>query len=45
MRGFGNPQADQWTCSLIMQRGQFRPATDAAGRPVSAWFGYRQADR
>jgi protein TonB len=44
MRGFGNPQADQWTCSLVMQRGQFRPALDAAGRPVSAWFGYRQAD-
>lgn len=44
MRGFGNPQADQWTCSLIMQRGQFRPALDSAGRPVSAWFGYRQAD-
>lgn len=44
MRGFGNPEADQWTCSLIMQRGQFRPALDSAGRPVSAWFGYRQAD-
>jgi protein TonB len=44
MRGFGNPDADQWTCSLIMQRGQFRPALDSAGRPVSAWFGYRQAD-
>jgi len=44
MRGFGNREADQWTCSLIMQRGQFRPALDAAGRPVSAWFGYRQAD-
>jgi protein TonB len=44
MRGFGNPAADQWTCSLIMQRGVFRPARDAAGRPVSAWFGYKQAD-
>ena len=44
MRGFGNREADQWTCSLIMQRGQFRPALDSAGRPVSAWFGYRQSD-
>lgn len=44
MRGFGNPQADQWTCSLVMQRGQFRPAVDARGVPVAAWFGYRQAD-
>lgn len=44
MRGFGNPEADQWTCSLVMQRGQFRPAVDARGAPVSAWFGYRQAD-
>lgn len=44
MRGFGNPSADQWTCSLIMQRGQFRPARDARGQPVSAWFGYKQAD-
>ena len=44
MRGFGNAQADQWTCSLIMQRGQFRPAVDARGAPVAAWFGYRQAD-
>ncbi len=44
MRGFGNPSADQWTCSLIMQRGQFRPARDAAGRPIAAWFGYVQRD-
>lgn len=44
MRGFGNPQADQWTCSLVMQRGQFRPAVDSRGVPVAAWFGYRQAD-
>ncbi|MEO6535761.1 MAG: energy transducer TonB [Sphingomicrobium sp.] len=45
MRGFGNPAADQWTCSLIMQRGVFRPARDGAGRPVAAWFGYKQSDR
>jgi len=44
MRGFGSAQADQWTCSLVMQRGQFRPAVDARGAPVAAWFGYKQAD-
>lgn len=44
MRGFGSPAADQWTCSLVMQRGQFRPARDARGQPVAAWFGYKQAD-
>jgi protein TonB len=45
MRGFGNPSADQWTCTLVMQRGVFRPARDSAGRPVAAWFGYKQSDR
>ena len=44
MRGFGNPSIDQWTCALVMQRGQFRPALDARGLPVSAWFGYKQVD-
>ena len=44
MRGFGNPSIDQWTCALVMQRGQFRPALDARGQPVSAWFGYKQVD-
>ena len=44
MRSFGNASADQWTCSLIMQRGRFRPALDARGVPISAWFGYKQAD-
>lgn len=45
MRGFGNPDADRWTCALIVQRGVFRPARDSFGRPVSAWFGYKQSDR
>lgn len=45
MRGYGNPAADQWTCSLVMQRGLFRPALNARGQPVAAWFGYKQADR
>lgn len=44
-RSFGNPVADQWTCSLITQRGQFRPALDRSGRPIAGWFGYSQADR
>ena len=44
MRGFGSPSIDQWTCALVMQRGQFRPALDARGVPVSAWFGYKQVD-
>ena len=44
MRSFGDGLADQWTCSLVMQRGLFRPARDARGVPVSAWFGYKQVD-
>lgn len=44
MRSFGNALVDQWTCSLVMQRGQFRPALDARGAPVAAWFGYKQVD-
>lgn len=44
MRGFGNASADQWTCSLVMQRGLFRPARDRRGQPVAAWFGYKQSD-
>ena len=44
MRSFGNRAADQWTCSLIMERGQFRPARDASGNPIAAWYGYIQRD-
>lgn len=44
MRSFGNAAADQWTCSLMMQRGQFRPARDAQGNPIAAWYGYIQRD-
>jgi protein TonB len=44
MRGFGNKAADQWACSLIMERGQFRPARDANGTPIAAWYGYIQRD-
>ena len=45
MRGYGDRAADDWTCSLVMQRGVFRPARDARGNAVSAWFGYVQSDR
>ena len=44
MRSFGDSSIDRWTCSLIMERGQFRPALDARGAPVAAWFGYKQVD-
>jgi protein TonB len=44
MRSYGDPLADQWTCSLIVQRGVFRPALDARGTPIAAWYGYIQRD-
>jgi protein TonB len=44
-RSFGDPIADQWTCSLIMERGLFRPATNARGEPVESWYGYVQRER
>jgi periplasmic protein TonB len=44
MRSYGDRGADQWACSLIMERGQFRPARNARGLPVPAWFGYVQRD-
>ena len=37
-----DPQADAITCRLAEQRFRFRPATDAAGRPVEAQYGWRQ---
>ena len=44
MRSFGDPVADQWTCSLIMERGIFRPALNERGEPVEAWYGYVQRE-
>jgi periplasmic protein TonB len=44
MRSYGDSVADQWTCRLIMDRGQFNPARDAQGRPVASWYGYIQAE-
>lgn len=44
MRGYGDQLADQWTCRLVMDRGRFRPARNAGGEAVAAWFGYVQSD-
>lgn len=34
----GNPGFDQTTCNLLMRRGRFRPARDAAGKPVPSYY-------
>lgn len=44
MRSYGDSVADEWTCDLVMQRGIFRAAKDAAGRPIAGWLGYVQAE-
>ena len=44
MRSFGDRVADQWTCRLLMDRGQFRPARNQRGEAVSDWLGYVQRD-
>jgi protein TonB len=38
----GDPESDQITCRLAVERFRFRPATDAAGRPVESTYGWRQ---
>jgi protein TonB len=38
-----DPVADRLTCELAVQRFRFRPAMDAAGRPVPATYGWRQS--
>ena len=38
----GDPQADAITCRLAEARFRFKPATDAAGNPVAAPYGWRQ---
>ncbi len=43
-RSSGVPAIDQWTCRLVEERAIFRPATDEAGRPVAAWYGYVQQE-
>jgi protein TonB len=44
MRSYGDRNADQWTCSLIMERGLFRPGRDSHGLPIPAWYGYIQRE-
>lgn len=38
-----DPVADRITCELAEQRFRFRPATNAAGEPVAAIYGWRQS--
>jgi protein TonB len=38
-----DPAADRLTCELAVARFRFRPATDAAGHPVPATYGWRQS--
>ena len=42
-RSSGDRAVDQWTCSLVVSKLRFRPATDERGRPTISWFGYMQA--
>lgn len=42
LRASRDPQADQITCRLAVQRFRFRPATSAAGEPVESVYGWRQ---
>lgn len=37
-----DPEADRITCRLAVERFRFKPATDAAGNPVPATYGWRQ---
>lgn len=37
-----DPEADAIVCRLAEQRFRFRPATDSAGNPVAATYGWRQ---
>jgi periplasmic protein TonB len=37
-----DPEADRITCRLIEDRFRFRPATNAAGEPVSSTYGWEQ---
>ncbi len=41
-RSSGFPDTDQVTCRLAMERLRFKPATNAAGEPVTAMFYWQQ---
>jgi periplasmic protein TonB len=38
----GFPESDQIVCRLAMERLRFKPASNAAGEPVTGTFGWRQ---
>ncbi|WP_375289129.1 energy transducer TonB [Qipengyuania sp.] len=42
LRPSGDPVADHIVCRLAVERFRFRPATDSAGNPVPATYGWRQ---
>lgn len=42
-RSSGDASLDRTTCELIEERFRFKPATDAAGRPVASPYGWRQS--
>lgn len=42
-RSSGDASLDRTTCDLIEERFRFKPATDAAGRPVASPYGWRQS--
>ena len=43
-RSIGIPAIDAWTCTLLVERGRFKPATDGNGKPITSWYGYIQRD-
>ncbi|MEW9854247.1 TonB family protein [Novosphingobium sp. M1R2S20] len=42
LRPSRDPEADRITCQLATERFRFRPARDAAGRPVPSVYGWQQ---
>lgn len=37
-RSYSDPQFDKVTCQLLMRRGRFAPARDAAGKPIASYY-------
>ena len=42
-RSSGDASLDRTTCALIEERFRFKPATDAAGKPIASQYGWRQS--
>ncbi len=42
LRPSRDPEADRITCRLATERFRFRPARDAAGRPIASDYGWQQ---